>query len=249
MKPKTEKLAAAGSPRGAGGGHASEGTATYEELLEYYNRKIDALRQTRDALEDTKPMLALPSTPPADGDGDLQIAARQQQQRNRAFVSLELLADMVDEMTMDIVFETFFEAKQGVGVYTMSNTSCDCDKPLEIPKTVSAVNMTENADSDAHSSQGSGSDLFECPNCERSFPAARFASHMDKCMGLSSRRTATRRSTANSAGSTPGHAVTNYDSSSEHSADRKPAKEGERRPPATPSWLTKGATFDDYLST
>ncbi|KAJ2572454.1 hypothetical protein IW140_000905 [Coemansia sp. RSA 1813] len=179
MKPKTEKLAAAGSPRGAGGGHASEGTATYEELLEYYNRKIDALRQTRDALEDTKPMLALPSTPPADGDGDLQIAARQQQQRNRAFVSLELLADMVDEMTMDIVFETFFEAKQGVGVYTMSNTS--------------AVNMTENADSDAHSSQGSGSDLFECPNCERSFPAARFASHMDKCMGLSSRRTATRR--------------------------------------------------------
>ncbi|KAJ2684985.1 hypothetical protein GGH99_003888, partial [Coemansia sp. RSA 1285] len=145
------------------------------------------LCQTRDALEDTKPMLTTPNTPPADGDGDgdLEIAARQQQQRNRAFVSLELLADMVDDMAINIVFETFFEAKQGLGVYSMCNTSCDCD-------TASASNAAENADSDAHSSQGGGSDLFECPNCERSFPVARFAAHMDKCMGLSSRRTATR---------------------------------------------------------
>ncbi|KAJ1772870.1 hypothetical protein LPJ54_004583, partial [Coemansia sp. RSA 1824] len=37
-----------------------------------------------------------------------------------------------------------------------------------------------------------GADMFECPSCQRSFPAARFAAHMDKCMGLSSRRAATR---------------------------------------------------------
>ncbi|KAJ2519876.1 hypothetical protein GGI11_002450 [Coemansia sp. RSA 2049] len=218
MKPKSENSAAGSSgSRGAGGStHANEGAAIYEELLGYYDSKIEMLRQTRDALEDTKPMLTTPNTPPADGDGDgdLEIAARQQQQRNRAFVSLELLADMVDDMAINIVFETFFEAKQGLGVYSMCNTSCDCD-------TASASNAAENADSDAHSSQGGGSDLFECPNCERSFPVARFAAHMDKCMGLSSRRTATRRSIANSNGSTPSHVVASYDSSSEHSTDRK----------------------------
>ncbi|KAJ1800942.1 hypothetical protein LPJ59_000697 [Coemansia sp. RSA 2399] len=216
MKPKAEKPATGSSSRSAGGTHANEGTAIYEELLEYYNSKIDALRQTRDALEATKPILTLPSTPPADDDGDHETAVRQQQQRNRVFVSLELLADMVDEMAIDIVFETFFEARRGVGVYTMSNTSCDCDGAA------GAVSVAENADSDTHSSQGNGADLFECPSCERSFPAARFASHMDKCMGLSSRRTATRRSKANSAGSTPGQAAAGYDSSSENStADRK----------------------------
>ncbi|KAJ2520488.1 hypothetical protein H4217_002014 [Coemansia sp. RSA 1939] len=203
MKPKSENSAAGSSgSRGASGStHANEGAAIYEELLGYYDSKIEMLCQTRDALEDTKPMLTTPNTPPADGDGDgdLEIAARQQQQRNRAFVSLELLADMVDDMAINIVFETFFEAKQAA----------------------SASNAAENADSDAHSSQGAGSDLFECPSCERSFPVARFAAHMDKCMGLSSRRTATRRSIANSNGSTPSHVIASYDSSSEHSTDRK----------------------------
>ncbi|KAI7826741.1 hypothetical protein BX661DRAFT_183385 [Kickxella alabastrina] len=63
--------------------------------------------------------------------------------------------------------------------------------------------------------------MCECLNCQRSFPAARFASHMDKCMGLSSRRTATRRSAVNSAASTPNYPLANYDSSSEQSTDRK----------------------------
>ncbi|KAJ2549915.1 hypothetical protein EV175_004261 [Coemansia sp. RSA 1933] len=196
MRPKAEKPATGSGSHGASGGRTNEGTAIYEELLEYYNSKIDALRQTRDALEDAKPMLTLPSTPPS--DSDQEIVVQQQQQRNRAFVSLELLADMVDEMAIAIVFETFFEARRGVGVYTISNTSCDCDA-------LGAVSVAENTDSDTHSSQGNGSDLFECPSCERSFPAARFASHMDKCMGLSGRRTATR----------------SYDSASERGADRK----------------------------
>ncbi|KAJ2420382.1 hypothetical protein GGF47_004335 [Coemansia sp. RSA 2524] len=75
-----------------------------------------------------------------------------------------------------------------------------------------------------------GADMFECPSCQRSFPAARFAAHMDKCMGLSSRRAATRRSAANSASSTPAHAAGYESSSSTEQRNRRsrPSKRARR---------------------
>ncbi|KAJ1814153.1 hypothetical protein LPJ56_004934 [Coemansia sp. RSA 2599] len=143
--------------------------------MRFYESRIEALKSTRDALETAKPVLTPPSTPPdsggSSGDG--------LQTRSRALLALELLTEMVDDLTMDVVFETHFEAKQSIAVCSNCNTRCQS-------KTVSSIQaLSANADA--------GADMFECVNCQRAFPAARFASHMDKCMGLSSRRTATRR--------------------------------------------------------
>ncbi|KAJ1994587.1 hypothetical protein EDC05_001504 [Coemansia umbellata] len=215
MKPKAENTGSGGSSSmgATGSGEINDATAIFDELLRYYDSKISALRQTRESLEDSKPVLTPPSTPRGGGESD-SVNAIQKHPRNRAMLSLELLADMVDDMAMGIVFETVFEAKQSVGIYSLCNTRCRCG--------VSSTSFsTGDAGADGPSSQEAISDMFECPNCQRSFPAARFASHMDKCMGLSSRRAATRRSAANSAGSTPSNALANYDSSSEQSADRK----------------------------
>ncbi|KAJ1647663.1 hypothetical protein LPJ64_000968 [Coemansia asiatica] len=174
----------------------------FEELMRFYESRIEALKSTRDSLETAKPVLTPPSTPPGSsvGDGDLQT-------RNRALLALELLAEMVDDLTMNVVFETHFEAKQSIAVCSNCNTRCQS-------KTVSGIQASS-------ASADTAADMFECQSCQRSFPAARFASHMDKCMGLSSRRTATRRTAPNSAASTPNYPLANYDSSSEQSADRK----------------------------
>ncbi|KAJ2597086.1 hypothetical protein GGF39_003199 [Coemansia sp. RSA 1721] len=186
---------------GPGGADKKPHNPAYDELMRFYENRIAALKNTRDSLESAKPVLTPPSTPPGSGgSGELQT-------RSRALLALELLTEMVDDLTMDIVFETHFEAKQSIAMCSNCNTRCQS-------KTVSGI-QASSASADA------GADMFECANCQRSFPAARFASHMDKCMGLSSRRTATRRSAANSAASTPNYPLANYDSSSEQSADRK----------------------------
>ncbi|KAJ1895366.1 hypothetical protein LPJ66_004633 [Kickxella alabastrina] len=147
---------------GSGPGNADKKVPNpaYDELLHFYEGKIAALRHARDALETAKPAMTPPTTPPANGS-DRGGSQQQDNQRCRALLALELLTELIDDMTMGVVFDTHFEAKQGISVCANCSTS--------------------------------GSDMCECLNCQRSFPAARFASHMDKCMGLSSRRTATRR--------------------------------------------------------
>ncbi|KAJ2677545.1 hypothetical protein GGI25_003065 [Coemansia spiralis] len=104
-----------------GSGEINDATAIFDELLRYYDSKISALRQTRESLEDSKPVLTPPSTPRGGGESD-SVNAIQKHPRNRAMLSLELLADMVDDMAMGIVFETVFEAKQSVGIYSLCNT-------------------------------------------------------------------------------------------------------------------------------
>ncbi|PIA17617.1 hypothetical protein COEREDRAFT_85891 [Coemansia reversa NRRL 1564] len=240
MKPKTE------------GGDS----AVFDELLQYYDSKIDMLRLARNSLETAKPAITPPSSP---GDSDTET-------RSRALLALELYQEMIDELMMGVVFESHYEAKQSTAVCVLCNTQCQ-------------LNDSGNGNNNGASAGSQGStDAFECPSCQRSFPAARFAAHMDKCMGLSSRRAATRRwrqtrdheqypnptqpnptfckahvlytdhmilngrkrsgdcfatcsrSTVNSTSSTPAHPAGSYDSSSEHSADRRRrlAKRGRR---------------------
>ncbi|KAJ2612219.1 hypothetical protein H4S08_002794 [Coemansia sp. RSA 1365] len=191
MKPKTE------------GGDS----AVFDELLQYYDSKIDMLRLARNSLETAKPAITPPSSP---GDSDSEA-------RSRALLALELYQEMIDELMMGVVFESHYETKQSTAVCVLCNTQCQ-------------LNDGGNNNGASAGSQSS-TDAFECPSCQRSFPAARFAAHMDKCMGLSSRRAATRsRSTVNSTSSTPAHPAGSYDSSSEHSADRRRrlAKRGRR---------------------
>ncbi|KAJ2717167.1 hypothetical protein H4R19_000111 [Coemansia spiralis] len=177
-------------------GDGSSGMAVFEELLQHYEGRIGALRQARESLE-----LARPA-------GAAGGAAR-----SRAALGLALFQEMVDELAMGAVFETHSEARQGAALCMLCNTQCQgggCNVLL-LPPPPPLAGLA-----------GPGADAFECQSCQRAFPAARFASHMDKCMGLSSRRAATRsRSAANSAASTPVQGAGSYDSSSEHSADRR----------------------------
>ncbi|KAJ2787088.1 hypothetical protein GGI15_001021 [Coemansia interrupta] len=191
MKPKAE-----GSTGSTGKPDKKSPTAAYEELMQFYDNKIEALMNTRNALDNAKPVLTPPSTPPGGSGSNSSGSSRNElQTRSRALLALELLTEMVDDMTMDIVFETHYQAKQSI-------VTCQS-------KIIGSIQ-------EANANIDNSSESFECLDCNRFFPAARFASHMDKCMGLSSRRTATR-----SAASTPNNPPTNYDSSSEQSADRK----------------------------
>ncbi|KAJ2799102.1 hypothetical protein H4R20_004563 [Coemansia guatemalensis] len=160
MKPKTE------------GGDS----AVFDELLQYYDSKIDMLRLARNSLETAKPAI----TPPASPGGN------DSEPRSRALLALELYQEMINELMMGVVFETHYEAKQSAAVCVLCNTQCQLD-----------VCGGGNDNGGSSNSQSAGSqnsaDAFECPSCQRSYPAARFAAHMDKCMGLSSRRAATRR--------------------------------------------------------
>ncbi|KAJ2082459.1 Ataxin-7-like protein 3 [Coemansia sp. RSA 988] len=177
-------------------------SAAFDELLHYYDSKIDMLRLARNSLETAKPAI----TPPASPDGN------DSEPPSRALLALELYQEMIDELMMGVVFETHYETKQNAAVCVLCNTQCQLDDN---------DNGGNNSSSQPSGSQGI-TDAFECPSCQRSYPAARFAAHMDKCMGLSSRRAATRsRSAVNSTASTPAHPSGNYDSSSEHSADRR----------------------------
>ncbi|KAJ1833177.1 hypothetical protein LPJ63_002956 [Coemansia sp. RSA 2711] len=173
----------------------SNSGAVYDELLEHYERMISVMRQTRSALEQA----------PAPGE---------QRPTTRAELALELFQEMIEDMTMGVVFETHFEAKQLAGVCALCNTRqvsglgsetaavffLDADSAVPASVCVGAGLAVAEAEA------GALADAFECPSCQRSFPAARFAAHMDKCMGLSSRRAATRSrpaAVAASAASTP----------------------------------------------
>ncbi|KAJ2850024.1 hypothetical protein IWW36_002209 [Coemansia brasiliensis] len=204
--------------------------AVFDELLQHYESKIGALKQTRAALEQ------LSVTPPqSPGDtGDMQT---------RAMLALELFQEMIDDMALGVVFEAHYEMKQLTGVCAVCNTSAEVSTMLDADAGIACrrwryafynIEMLSlawglwaqvvGAGLDEAGAQ-QGGEAFECPSCQRAFPAARFAAHMDKCMGLSSRRAATRsRSTVNSASSTP--AQGGYESSSS-STDRR------RRPKAS----------------
>ncbi|KAJ2721516.1 hypothetical protein GGI07_003916 [Coemansia sp. Benny D115] len=201
MKPKAEPGSSASA---TGSADRGPGAAIFEELVRFYDSRISALKQTRDAMEEAKPVLTPPDTP---GGGSDESGTSQTHMRNRALLAMELLVEMIDEMTLDLVFETHFELKQSMAICSLCNSRCQS-------KILAAL---QPAGADA----SGAADMFECGNCQRSFPAPRFASHMDKCMGLSSRRTATRRSAIDSAASTPSNLLASYDSSSEQSTDRK----------------------------
>ncbi|KAJ1732487.1 hypothetical protein LPJ61_002023 [Coemansia biformis] len=207
---------------GSGGGGGIGGPAVFDELLQHYEDRIDALRRARESLEVARPAAA---PPPGSSSGGPS---------SRALLGLALYQEVVDELAMGVVFEAHSEARLSAAVCALCNTRCQGggSDVLAPPPPVAPG--------------AQGADAFECQSCQRAFPAARFAAHMDKCMGLSSRRAATRRGTetvkasrsqkelraetsslcsrsaANSAASTPAQATAgSYDSSSEHSADRK----------------------------
>ncbi|KAJ2784467.1 hypothetical protein H4R18_001089 [Coemansia javaensis] len=181
-----------------------DGAAAFDELLQHYESRIGALRRARESLEAAKPAITPPASPGSAGE---------EEPRCRALLALALFQEMVDDMAMGVVFETHCEAKQDAAVCPLCGTRCQGG----------GRDLQPQPAQQAAGAEAAGAEAFECPSCQRSFPAARFAAHMDKCMGLSSRRAATRsRSAAGSSSAAPtpmlAGAAGSCDSSSEHSA-------------------------------
>ncbi|KAJ2686856.1 hypothetical protein IWW39_003348 [Coemansia spiralis] len=194
----------AGGAVGSNSDKKNAAIEVYEDLLKFYESKIDALRQTRDALESANTGgTSSGNTSSSNSSSGHASDDAGASKWSRALLAMELFAEMIDDMMMDVVFETHLEAKQ-------------CASTCAVCSTHDANVVQTDAVAADGSSPGVAADQFECPSCQRPYPAARFASHMDKCMGLSSRRAATRS-----------YPAASYESSSEHSMDRK------RKPAAT----------------
>ncbi|KAJ2433108.1 hypothetical protein IWW46_006464 [Coemansia sp. RSA 2440] len=84
--------------------------AVFDELLVYYESKISALRQTRDSLEQTKPAVTSPESPDSSAEP------------TRALLALELYQEMIEDMTMGVVFEAHYEDRQLTGICALCNT-------------------------------------------------------------------------------------------------------------------------------
>ncbi|KAJ1931299.1 hypothetical protein FBU59_006761, partial [Linderina macrospora] len=85
----------------------------FEELMQFYDEKISAMKRTREALEEAKPVLTPPATPP----GGVRTGGQ-----CRGLLAMELLTELVDDMVMDVVFEAHFEAKQSLAVCASCHT-------------------------------------------------------------------------------------------------------------------------------
>ncbi|PVZ97969.1 hypothetical protein BB558_004074 [Smittium angustum] len=107
----------------------------------------------------------------------------------RALLAEEIFSQVIEDFGLEIIFECHKEAKQAISTCSMCLTKAYVDLP--------------GVDIFGQDPQGGQNEALECPNCKREYPSGRFAAHMDKCMGLSSRRTATRRAGVTSNVSTP----------------------------------------------
>ncbi|KAF9209308.1 hypothetical protein BGZ49_005190 [Haplosporangium sp. Z 27] len=92
-----------------------------------------------------------------------------------ASLSFEILGELMDEIILDVVAETHRDAK---------NMRCR--------------NYVVRAGVDifGQNPQANNSQTYDCVHCQRSFPAQRYAPHLEKCLGLSGRsssRAASRR--------------------------------------------------------
>ncbi|KAJ1662673.1 hypothetical protein GGF38_003298, partial [Coemansia sp. RSA 25] len=106
---------------GAAGGNSdkrSAATEVYDELLKYYESKIDALRQTRDSLENVQ----TGGGGASDNNSNSGSDDAEGPVWSRALLAMELFAEMIDDMMMDVVFETHLEAKQCASVCPVCNT-------------------------------------------------------------------------------------------------------------------------------
>ncbi|KAG0217106.1 hypothetical protein BGX33_011443 [Mortierella sp. NVP41] len=98
--------------------------------------------------------------------------------------SFEILGDLLDEIVLDVVSEAHRDVKNMRTVCPICKTKCR--------------NYVVRAGQDifGQNPQNNNSQTYDCVRCQRSFPAQRYAPHLEKCLGLagrSSSRAASRR--------------------------------------------------------
>ncbi|KAF9093496.1 Ataxin-7-like protein 3 [Mortierella sp. AD031] len=101
-----------------------------------------------------------------------------------ASLSFEILGDLLDEIVLDVVSEAHRDVKNMRTVCPICKTKCR--------------NYVVRAGQDifGQNPQNNNSQTYDCVRCQRSFPAQRYAPHLEKCLGLagrSSSRAASRR--------------------------------------------------------
>ncbi|KAF9961769.1 hypothetical protein BGZ72_002008 [Mortierella alpina] len=101
-----------------------------------------------------------------------------------ASLSFEILGELLDELILDVAVEAHRDVK---------NIRTNC--PICKTKCRSYV-VRPGVDIFGQNPQPNNSQMYDCVHCLRSFPAQRYAPHLEKCLGLSGRtssRTASRR--------------------------------------------------------
>ncbi|KAG0311276.1 Ataxin-7-like protein 3 [Linnemannia gamsii] len=145
-----------------------------------------------------------------------------------ASLSFEILGDLLDEIILDVVSEAHREIKNMRTVCPICKTKyglMDDKQPL-------LVVVRAGQDIFGQNPQPSNSQTFDCVHCQRSFPAQRYAPHLEKCLGLagrSSSRAASRRMGAERAGSGSPFTPVSYSDDREASDSDKDLIEKKRK--------------------
>ncbi|KAF9134390.1 hypothetical protein BGX30_011953 [Mortierella sp. GBA39] len=147
-----------------------------------------------------------------------------------AGLAFEILGDLLDEIVLDVVSEAHREVKNMRTVCPICKTKCR--------------NYVVRAGQDifGQNPQPSNSQTFDCVHCQRSFPAQRYAPHLEKCLGLAGRassRAASRRMGAERAGSGSPFTPVSYSDDREASDSDKDLIEKKRK---------KNASKDNFQS-
>ncbi|KAG0283059.1 Ataxin-7-like protein 3 [Linnemannia gamsii] len=173
-----------------------------------------------------------------------------------ASLSFEILGDLLDEIVLDVVSEAHKDVKNMRTVCPICKTKYDLmnDKqPLMVVRILILVRAGQ--DIFGQNPQPSNSQTFDCVHCQRSFPAQRYAPHLEKCLGLagrSSSRAASRRMGAERAGSGSPFTPVSYSDDREASDSDKDLIEKKRKKNASNSnFQSNGAGINgsaDYVT-
>ncbi|CAG8587694.1 2793_t:CDS:10 [Gigaspora rosea] len=93
----------------------------------------------------------------------------------KAALAFSILCDLLDECTLDVIFEAHREAKLSTSICQICNTECR------------SFVVQPGLDIFGNHPQQNNSPTFECVNCQRPYPSKRYAPHLEKCMGLAGR--------------------------------------------------------------
>ncbi|KFH65244.1 hypothetical protein MVEG_08725 [Podila verticillata NRRL 6337] len=138
-----------------------------------------------------------------------------------ASLSFEILSELLDEIVLDVVSESHREVKNMRSICPICKTKCR--------------NYVVRAGLDifGQNPQSNSTQAYDCVHCQRSFPAQRYAPHLEKCLGLAGRassRVASRRmGTGERAGSGSPFTPVSYSDDREASDSDKDVVEKKRK--------------------
>ncbi|CAG8581208.1 5593_t:CDS:10 [Funneliformis caledonium] len=89
--------------------------------------------------------------------------------------AFSILCELLDECILDVAFEAHREAKLAASVCQLCKSECR------------SFVTQPGLDIFGNHPQQDNSPTFECVNCQRPFPSKRYATHLEKCMGLAGR--------------------------------------------------------------